>query len=178
MQNNVGIYASQISGHLYNGPYGAYDSLATVTVPSGGVASVSFAGIPTGYKHLQLRYLVKGSANVDLNMTFNNSSSSYEVHILRGDGSSATASAYAITTVTNIGSGGFTAGVTDILDYTSTSKNKTSRTLVGADYNGSGTVGLWSHLWYATPVAITSITLTPASGTISEFSSFALYGVK
>ena len=53
-QNNVGIYASQISGHLYGGPYGAYDSLATVTVPSGGVASVTFAGIPSGYQHLHI----------------------------------------------------------------------------------------------------------------------------
>ena len=172
----LGIMASQISGHLW-APAGAYDSLATVTVPSGGVASVSFAGIPTGYKHLQLRYLVKTSGNVDLNMTFNGSSSNYYVHILRGDGSSASAAAYAITTVTNVGSAGFTAGITDILDYASTTKNKTSRTLVGADYNGSGTVGLWSHLWYATPAAITSVTLTPASGTISEFSSFALYGI-
>jgi len=172
----LGIIASSFRSAA--GPVGAYDALATVTVPSGGVASINFAGIPTGYKHLQLRYLVKTSGNVDLNMTFNGSSSSYYAHILRGNGSSASGEAYAISTITNVGSAGFTAGITDILDYTSTTKNKTSRTLVGADYNGSGTVGLWSQLWFATPAAVTSITLTPASGTLSEYSSFALYGVK
>jgi hypothetical protein len=157
---------------------GDYESIATTTVGAGGAATVDFTSIPSTYTHLQVRYLVKGSSNVDLDMTFNNLTSSYYVHILRGDGASASAAAYAIKTVTNIGSGGFTAGVTDILDYTSTNKNKTSRTLVGADYNGSGTVGLWSHLWYATPAAINRITFTPASGTIAQYSSFALYGIK
>ena len=156
----------------------SYESIATVTVGSGGTASINFSSIPSTFKHLQLRYLVKTSGNVDFNMTFNGSSSNYYAHILRGNGASASGEGYAISTITNVGSAGFTAGVTDILDYTSTNKNKTSRTLVGADYNGSGTVGLWSQLWSATPVAVNQITLTPASGTVSEFSSFALYGIK
>ena len=156
----------------------SYESIATVTVGSGGQSSIDFTSIPSTYKHLQLRYLVKGSSNTDLNMTFNGSSSNYYAHILRGNGSTASSSAYAISAITNIGSAGFVAGITDILDYTSTNKNKTSRTLVGAEYNGSGDIGLWSHLWFSTPVAVNQITLTPVSGNIAQFSSFALYGIK
>jgi hypothetical protein len=173
MLNNIAALVGVSSAAV-----GDYESIATVTVGAGGSGTVTFSSIPSTYTNLQVRFLVKGSANVDLDMTFNGTTSSYYVHILRGDGASATANAYAIKTVTNIGSGGFTAGVTDILDYTSTNKNKTSKTLVGADYNGSGTVGLWSHLWYATPAAINQITFTPASGTIAQYSSFALYGIK
>jgi hypothetical protein len=156
----------------------SYESISTSVVGGGGSSSITFSSIPSTFKHLQLRYLVKTSGNVDFNMTLNGSSSNYYAHILRGNGSSATGEGYAISTITNVGSAGFTAGVTDILDYTSTNKNKTSRTLVGADYNGSGTVGIWSQLWFATPAAVNQITLTPASGTVSEYSSFALYGIK
>jgi hypothetical protein len=56
--------ASQISGHLYDGPFGAYDSLATVTL-SADAASVTFAGIPSGYKHLQIRAIHKPSTSGD-----------------------------------------------------------------------------------------------------------------
>jgi hypothetical protein len=56
----TGVFASQISGHL-TPPYtltGNYDALGTVTVPSGGLSSVTFAGIPqTGYSHLQVRIM-------------------------------------------------------------------------------------------------------------------------
>ena len=53
-----GIYASQISGHTFV-PSGAYDALASVTIPAGQTAtSIVFAGIPSGYKHLQIRAFV------------------------------------------------------------------------------------------------------------------------
>jgi hypothetical protein len=37
----LGIIASQMSGHLF-APSGAYDSIATTTVGSGGAASITF----------------------------------------------------------------------------------------------------------------------------------------
>jgi hypothetical protein len=46
---NLGVIASSLSGHLvppYDGPYGAYDALATVTL-SASTASITFAGIPS-----------------------------------------------------------------------------------------------------------------------------------
>jgi len=173
----LGIMASQISGHLW-APAGAYDSLATVIVPSGGVASITFAGIPQGYKHLQLRFIgTSSAASPDINLNYNgDTGANYRIHILRGFGASAQAESYAASAITNFVSGGFAAGVTDILDYSSITKTKVARTLVGYDLNGSGAVGLWSHLWTGTS-AITSITLTASTGNINQYSQFSLFGV-
>jgi hypothetical protein len=187
----LGIMASQISGHLW-APEGAYDSLATVTL-STSANIITFAGIPAGYKHLQLRYLsrsTRASGSDSVSFRFNSDSgSNYARHVLYGDGASAGAVATASDTLINCGLGAgasagasmFGGGVVDILDYTSTVKNKTIRTLTGVDINGSGgDLRLGSGLWFATPAAITSITLY-ANGGSSDFvtySSFALYGVK
>lgn len=200
MQNNVGIYASQISGHLW-APNGSYDALATVTVPSGGVASVTFAGIPQGYKHLQIRATAASSRNVaysGLTMNVNgDTGSNYSFHVLIGDprpyiatdsAASATSMYFGevLTGTTYSGlSGLYTGGsIIDILDYASTSKVKTVRALSGSDRNGagnsgvSGNVGIASGAWYNSSTAISSITLQAPGNNFTEFSSFALYGVK
>jgi|DEB3_MinimDraft_2_1074329.scaffolds.fasta_scaffold08398_2 hypothetical protein len=192
MQNNVGIYASQISGHLYAGPYGSYDSLATVTVPSGGVASVTFAGIPSGYKHLQLRLLTRtnrADTNDFMTIRFNGDSSSvYAYHSLYGNGSSAGGGDTGTSTGTpwsGVTAGGnatasmFGASVVDVLDYSATTKYKTTRLLSGTDQNSTtGRIYFMSNLWQST-AAITSLTIIPTYGTLfSQYSSFALYGVK
>jgi hypothetical protein len=73
----------------------------------------------------------------------------------------------------------FAGMVIDILDYTSTSKNKTVRSLGGYDRNGAGEISLSSGLWYASPAAITSIELTTTATTeFKSYSQFALYGIK
>lgn len=185
----LGIMASQISGHLW-APAGAYDALATVTVPSGGVASIDFAGIPTGYKHLQLRWIWQTSVT-DRNITirFNSDSgSNYAYHWLYGNGSTMGATAATSQTAAHTGyqyaasgfnSSYFMGGITDILDYSSVSKNKTLRTLCGVDYNGSGRVQFDSGLWMNSTTAINSISLAiNGGGNFNQYSQFALYGVK
>lgn len=182
----LGIMASQISGHLWQ-PEGAYDSLATVTVGATAVANIEFAGIPSTYKHLQLRIIANSSTTDALIIRFNgDSGSNYARHRIDGSGSAATAVGGGSNTSIGLAvTGGFPsntsifgAAIVDILDYTSTNKNKTVRALDGGDKNGSGYVSFESGLWYATPVAINSITITPATGTITQHSSFALYGAK
>ena len=74
-------------------------------------------------------------------------------------------------------SGVFAAAVIDILDYANTNKNKTIRALDGLDNNGSGTVAFSSSLWSSTS-AINSIEISGLGGTIQQYSSFALYGIK
>ena len=53
----LGIYSSQASGHLWS-PTGAYEPLASITVPSGGLSSIVFGSIPQTYKHLQVRMIM------------------------------------------------------------------------------------------------------------------------
>ena len=194
MQNNVGIYASQISGHLYGGPYGAYDSLATVTVGAGGVASINFTGIPNGYKHLQLRISGQTSrgtyGNDYMSMMLNgNSSAVYSYHMLTGDGTSASSSGggtqnniYLSYKLGSTTSGAFGAYIIDILDYANANKYKTIRCLAGIDINGlisgyGGELQILSGSYQSTN-AITSLTFTPGNANFTQYSSFALYGVK
>ena len=171
----------------------SYESIATVTVGSGGSSSISFTSISTTWTHLQVRYLgqTNRAASVDsIQLTFNSdTSSNYSWHTVQGDGSSASALGYANQNYARIGdgtiggatvSGGYVgAGVIDILDYKSTNKNKTIRGLTGVDENGGGRVGLGSGLWQNSSTAISSINIAPQAGTLFlQYSSFALYGIK
>jgi hypothetical protein len=71
----------------------------------------------------------------------------------------------------------FGASVLDVLDASNTNKYKTVRALDGVDTNGAGTIEFMSSLWMNT-AAITAMTLTLNSGNFSQYSHFALYGVK
>jgi len=185
----LGIYASQVTGHLW-APSGAYDSIATTTLTSSS-NGITFSSIPSTYTHLQLRIQIKGtSSGTDwFFIRFNgvDTSSNYYGHWLYGNGSSAltsvpnppnNTSAIVLgdtpgTTATNV----FSGFVIDILDYTSTNKTKVIRGLGGYDANGSGTVGLISGLALSTS-AITSITIGGYNASMGQYSQFALYGIK
>ena len=163
---------------------------------TGSVGTITFSSIPQTYKHLQLRILARGTSGAGgyytaLPITLNGDTTAgnYYNHALYGSGASASGlanSGYAENNLMSIPNGtntanAFAAGIIDILDYTSTSKNKTIRSLNGVDLNGSGGVFLASMLWKKTPEAVTSITFT-ADATYSTYfasgSSFALYGIK
>ena len=183
----LGIYASQISGHLFS-PSGAYDALASVTVGSGGTSSIGFTGIPSTYKHLQLRGIGGASSAGQVVMSFNGdtSSSNYSFHQIIGNGANAIADGYATGTLGGVtpsirfgNSPYFGPTVIDILDYASTIKNKTTRALLGEDSNGSGSVQLVSGCWYNSSTAINKVTFTiQGGGTFNQYTSLALYGVK
>lgn len=186
-----GIVASQISGHLASPT--SYDSIATVTVGAGGQSQIDFTSIPSTYKHLQVRIMARGGtsgASMQSKMAFNSdtSTANYVSHGLSGNGTSASASAQTSGVIVQVpfgrqvGSTGlasaFGVSVIDILDYTNTSKNKTSRVLTGQDQNGSGDIALASGLWLSTS-AITTISFTNQDGAnYLQYSSFALYGIK
>ena len=161
-----------------------YESIATVTVGAGGAATAEFTSIAGTYSHLQIRYIVKVSDGFGLGMRLNSDTgSNYTRHRLQGNGSTASATGGGGQTVMNFNSGNgysaFGAGIIDLLDYTSTNKAKTVRVLDGIDTNGSGAILLESGLWYATPAAVTSIQLVQlGSGVFSQYSHFALYGIK
>lgn len=185
----LGIYASQISGHLF-APSGAYDSIATTTVGAGGASSITFSSIPSTYTHLQVRLLARTNraAVSDYGIVTLNSDSgaNYSYHYLQGDGSSATAGSSTNSNyvfmdkfaASSAGSNVFGTVILDVLDYTNTNKYKTTRSLGGYDNNGDGVIELTSGNWRNTN-AITSITIAPGAGTsFNQYSSFALYGVK
>jgi len=170
---------------------GSYESIATVTVGSGGSSSISFTSIPSTFTHLQIRYIARGtssSAGQDSLVRFNgDTGSNYSWHLLYGDGATVVANSSANATsmyIDALRAGGtaaniFTVGVVDILDYANTSKYKTIRTLSGDDINSSSfhMIGLWSGNWRSTS-AISSITIFPDFQNYAEYTQFALYGIK
>jgi len=171
----------------------AYESIATVTVGSGGSSSITFSSIPSTYQHLQIRAIgrTNRSANGDYSLfQFNSdtSSSNYTTHYLSGNGSTVDSGAY----VTSFGgvlvnrwgaasdtASSFGALVFDLLDYANTNKYKTARSMGALETNTSNSqINLQSSVWLST-AAISSITIIPGAGTSwNQYSSFALYGIK
>jgi hypothetical protein len=173
----------------------SYESIATVTVGSGGSSAIDFTSIPSTYKHLQIRGItnVSFASNTlgDIRLRVGNGSidtgSNYARHFLRGEGSGTPAadgfasSAFIATSTTrlaNTDTSTFGAVVIDILDYASTSKNKTVRCLGGVDANGSGYMNLNSGLWINSSNAITHLRLYSNDGNLNQYSQFALYGIR
>ena len=193
MTSIPGIYASQISGHLW-APAGAYEPIGVATAPSAGVTSITFGSIPATYTHLQIRFLAQSlrtssdSGDFFLVRFNSDSGANYNYgHQLLGNG--ATTASYAngnngtsiyIERIQNNETlaSSFTAGVTDILDYSNTNKYKTTRSLLGYSTNTAyGQVNFASGLWMSS-AAISSISISLAYGPIAQYSSFALYGIK
>jgi hypothetical protein len=166
----------------------SYESIATAT-GTGSSSTITFSSIPSGFKHLQLRGYTYGSGGGASNarITFNSDSgSNYASHLIYGDGATVTATGAASQTfawysiyASSAGSAnGIPVTIVDILDYGSTSKNKTIRALSGFDNNGSGRIYIYSGLWMSTS-AITSIELKNEDASNWTTSTrYALYGIK
>ena len=189
----LGVIASAITGNLVTT---AYESIATVSVGSGGAADVTFSSIPATFTHLQIRYIVKnefsgGASNYLEGQLNSDTGNNYAAHALFGTGASVTATGSSsrntirvgIVTSTYATPSGFSAGVIDILDYANTNKYTTIRGLGGYDSNNVNTepgyAGLFSSLWQNTN-AVTSIKLFNGNTSyeLTEYSHFALYGIK
>jgi hypothetical protein len=171
-----------------NGGGGAMELIST-QILSGTASSVTFSSIPTGtYKHLQIRAVTAfNAAGVDgLIARFNgDSAANYSWHYVQGynssvssSGGGAKTSIYAGDIGSNSTANTFAAGIIDVLDAFSTTKNKTVRSLSGVSQTGlANTIALRSGAWFST-AAVSSLTLTSFSGgSFIVGSRFSLYGV-
>ena len=174
---------------------GDFEAISSVTVGSGGAASIEFTSIPSTFAHLQVRYVVRSAraSNTRDNMALRvgngsiDTGSNYAYHFIQGLGASAGAGALASASYKLLGyapassatANVFGAGVVDILDYANTSKTKTSRALSGVDNNGDQYLGIdvSSGLWNSTS-AIDSIRIYAFNANLVQHSTAALYGVK
>ena len=184
----LGILNAQAAGGSYDS---AFDLLETTTL-STSASSVTFSGLGaySDYKHLQIRALARCDSGNQLNgfdLRFNgNSSSVYTFHRLSGNGSSVTsfglssAIGYALLSNQTGGgeaSGSYSATVTDILDFSSNTKNTTMRTLTG-QAGSTNRIQLISVAYLQTE-AITSINLFDSAGnSFVAGSRFSLIGIK
>jgi hypothetical protein len=179
--------------------FGSYDALSTVTLSSG-VQLVTLTGIPSDYRHLQIRVFsqtTRSTFNVD---SFGISvesgvNTAYTRHQLVSNNGGTTAvqsfnqvgtgsvNPFIDTVTSNAGSNFFGVAIIDILDYSSTTKNPVIRAIGGGDTNGlvssfCGTVGLSSAL-YAVAGAVTTVNLFVTYGTLfNAKTTFSIYGVR
>jgi hypothetical protein len=176
----------------------SYESIASAT-GTGSNTVITFSSIPSTYKHLQIRFIARDTSAITnpigLYIEFNSdTAANYTRHYLTGDG--ATASAGGNTSASqggvpdmpkSVASGGMSAniygvGIIDIIDYASTTKNKTIRAITGTEYNTATTnqqINLFSSVWLNSGSAISTIKLYTTNTTnFATGSTFALYGIK
>lgn len=164
----------------------SFESIATFT-GNGTVGTYTFSSIPSTYKSLQIRIAALGSASASMQLRINGdtTAANYRGHLLYSDGStlaSGTNTGTAFLTISSV-QGLTTANpfvyITDIIDYASTSKNKTVKSFQGINQNTAANVelSLRSGLYIQT-TAISSLTLFTSSGNFNTGTSIALYGVK
>jgi hypothetical protein len=167
----------------------SYESIATFN-GTGSSGVITFSSIPSTFKHLQIRAILRGTAAATANgtdMQYNSDSgANYTLHRLIGNGSAASADGYTgrtgawlgLETDASAASNTYAALVTDILDYANVNKYKTSRSMGAYDLNGSGQINFASAVWLNT-AAINSITITAAGGgNWTTDTKIALYGIK
>jgi hypothetical protein len=153
-----------------------YTPIATQTLGSS-AASVTFSSISGSYTDLIIVNSGTSSGDTSYKLQFNgDTGSNYSTTYLYGDGNSTTSgrSSNANSIVAMSRSGTTTGnGTTQIMNYSNTTTNKT---VIGRGGTAAAIVIEAVGLWRST-AAITSIVITPESGTIDAGSTFTLYGI-
>lgn len=164
--------------------------IQTVTVGSGGAASISFTSIPQTYTDLKLIFSLRSTANFDVDIVriaINSDSSSYIFRNLVNEGGTArsyTQSAYGSNNFMgyingNLGTSSvFGNGECYFANYTNSTANK----IISHDtvQENNGTAG-WHWLGaslFQSNSAISSLVLSVNSSTIMQYSTASLYGIK
>jgi len=162
--------------------------ISTVTVGSGGAASIDFTGIPQTYTDLNILFSVRSTGNYNadglgLLIKFNGSTSSFSFRALEGNGASAISFNNTTNQIAGIGGGSnvtantFNNGSIYIPNYTG-SNNKSFATDSVMENNGTTAADdMYASLWSNT-AAITSITIYPSASNLAQYSSATLYGIR
>jgi hypothetical protein len=195
----LGIFSAAGAGGVVAGDY---ELIETAIVSGSSTSIITFSNLGTyssTYKHLQIRYVARSDRAtfsqdaIRVTINGNTTNTDYAVHVLSGDGSSViSGAALGNDTATSeiarlVGSGGqtgaFNAGVCDLLDPYSTTKNKTLRTLSGQTAQSAGGFGgtfinLYSTLFMSTS-SVTSLAFFPRFGTNWVAGTrFSIYGIR
>jgi hypothetical protein len=166
-----------------------YKKIASVTVGSGGAANIEFTSIPGTYTDLVIkisgRTTATGTPWTNIQMEFNGSGgTAYSGRLLFGDGSAAASASVSseanarLQYASNAGATASTFGNSEVyIPNIAGSTNKSISADSVTENNATQSfTGLGASLW-ANTAAITSIKLTPSSGTFVQYSTAVLYGI-
>jgi hypothetical protein len=170
----------------------AYTLISSVTVGSGGAATVSFSSIPSTYTDLCLFVTSRCEASGDtvFRIRFNSDSgTNYKWSRLLGDGSSVSAqtqstygagynsSLFGQQTVSTNTANTFSNAQIYIPNYASSNYKSASIDAVTENNATAAQATLWAGLWENTS-AITAITLSSeGANDLAEYSTAYLYGI-
>ena len=157
--------------------------IETVTVGSGGAASIEFSAISGDFTDLCLVFSLRSNRSAlgdYVALAFNGSTAGFTSRILYGYGTGVTTNTtldrYAVIPSATNTSNTFGNGQLYIPNYAgSANKSFSTDSVYEGNSEGGGIInaGLWSNT-----AAITSIELSPAIGsTFNEFGSASLYGI-
>lgn len=161
-----------------------YTLIQSVTVGSGGAASIEFGSIPQTYTDLKVVLSVRSSdTGGSLRVYPNGATTNLSSRRLEGSGSSASSTTEASNIVVySVTLSSYTASVfSNIEIYIPNYAGSTNKSVsVDGVMENNATesyqnlvAGLWSNT-----AAITSLTLTKTTGTFVQYSSASLYGIK
>ena len=164
--------------------------VSTVTVGSGGAASIDFSSIPQTGTDLYLVTSIRGNSGLEFNtvsIKFNNdSSSAYSWRRLLGNGSTASSSTQTTTTFMSFIAGNGAGGTSNVFSNSSYYLPNYAQSVVKSiSFDGvvennhpTGYQVMHAGLWNST-AAITSISLLPSgSSTIfDQYSTASLYTI-
>ena len=164
--------------------------ISTVTVGSGGAATIDFTSIPATYTDIVIKYSGRSTAagnyqNVNIKIN-TDTGSNYTSKLLYGDGSAAGSDTTTTTFLkfmyipfSSATASVFGSGELYFAKYAgSIYKSMIADTVTENNATGSGSsiIGLAAGLWSSNSV-INAITLTPNSGSWAEHSTASLYGI-
>ena len=168
-----------------------FELISSVTVGSGGAATIDFTSISSSYTDICLCTSLRSNyAGIydGLSIVINSdTAANYSRRVLRGDGATATSSAssgnnsvYAIFTTAGNTATASTFGNAFVYIPNYGSSNQKSISVDGVGENNATTayMGLEAFLWTGT-AAITALSIAPTNGSLwNQYSTAYLYGVK
>lgn len=183
----LGVVQAQAAGDEFLSSFDLLDERVLTTT----TASVTFSSLgdyAADYQHLQVRFALRnnsgGRTTTSVRSVLNgDTGSNYNGHGLGGNSSSVfsfttgttTSAISGIISTTDTAANIFGAGVIDLLDPFSTTKNKTFRTLSGT--TGGNRIDLHSGLYIST-ATVTSWLLKPEADSFVANGRISLYGIK
>ena len=162
-----------------------FELISSVTVGSGGAASIDFTSIPATYTDLCIKMSVRNTAAAVSGFVvaaFNGSTANFTARGVYGNGSSAASFSTPGNFVGELVAANATASTFSNLEmyipnYAGSSFKSYSVDSVGENNGTSAQATISAGLW-SVSTAINQVTLTPNTGTLVQYSTAYLYGVK
>ena len=162
----------------------AYNLISTTTVGSGGASTIVFSGIPQTFTDLKVVFSGRRSnAAGSFYVSFNGVTTNLSSRRLEGSGSAASsATDGSFIFAYGINASSYTASVFGsaeiyVPNYTGSTNKSVSIDSVTENNATEAYSTLVAGLWSNT-AAITSLTISLSSGSINQYSSASLYGIK